>query len=125
MAAGFDGAFEALRAVLKPFEDSLSVLADRDSEYTLVTKSAPKAPPHKGKPLWFGSVRKGKAYVSFHLMPLYSSEELAARVSPDLKQRMQGKQCFNFKAAPEAGLLDELRGLAGAGFEDYREKCWL
>ena len=50
--------------------------------------------------MFFGSVRLGKAYVSYHLMPLYMRPALTSLVSPVLKKRMQGKTCFNFKAGP-------------------------
>lgn len=48
--------------------------------------------------MWFGGVQKMKNYVSFHLMPVYTHPALAAKIPPDLKKRMQGKSCFNFKA---------------------------
>jgi hypothetical protein len=47
--------------------------------------------------MWFGAVKLGKAYVSFHLMPLYMSPTLEKEISASLKKRMQGKTCFNFK----------------------------
>lgn len=125
MATDFGPAFESLKALLQPYADRFALLADKPEEYTLATKSAPKTAPHKGKPLWFGSVRKGKAYVSYHLMPLYTSPELAGRVSPELKKRMQGKQCFNFRSVPEAELLTELEELTEAGFGNYSENGWL
>ena len=49
----------------------LTVKADTAKEYTLVSKSPSPFPRHKGQSMYFGSVRLGKAYVSFHLMPLY------------------------------------------------------
>ena len=80
---------------------------------------APIPNPMKPKePMWFGGVRVGKAYVSYHLMPIYTSPALAARVSPALKKRMQGLSCFNFKASDPA-LFDELAALTEAGAEAY------
>jgi hypothetical protein len=38
--------------------------------------------------MWFGAVKLGKAYVSFHLMPLYMSPTLEKEISPSLKKRM-------------------------------------
>ncbi len=72
--------------------------------------------------MYFGSVRLGKAYVAFHLMPLYMNEELTATISPALKKRMQGKTCFNFKTMPDAVLLAELKTLTAAGYKNFREK---
>lgn len=85
--------------------------------------NAPFAHPRKPKEaMWFGGVRAGKAYVSVHLMPVYSHRALAAGLSPALKKRMQGKSCFNFKAADPA-LFAELEILIRAGAALYA-KGW-
>jgi hypothetical protein len=70
MAASFASAFALLKPVLGKCAQRLSVKADTDVEYTLVGKSPSPFPQHKGQPMYFCSVRLGKAYVSFHLMPL-------------------------------------------------------
>lgn len=77
------------------------------------------SPLKPGEPMWFGGVRVGKAYVSYHLMPVYTHPDLAAKISPALKKRMQGKSCFNFKVADEA-LFDELEALTREGAALYR-----
>jgi hypothetical protein len=100
--------FSALKDVLARHEQRLAVSADSPTEYTVLTRSASPFPQHKGHPMYFGSVRLGKAYVSFHLMPLYMSPALTGLISPALKKRMQGKTCFNFKAGPEPQVLREL-----------------
>ncbi|HEY8574005.1 hypothetical protein [Phenylobacterium sp.] len=80
---------------------------------------APWAHPRKpDEAMWFGSVRPGKAYVSYHLMPLYMNDTMLAKVPPELKKRMQGKTCFNFKAADPA-LFSELETLTRACAEAY------
>jgi hypothetical protein len=66
-------------------------------------------------------VRRGKNYVSFHLMPIYMNPALQKRVSPQLKKRMQGKACFNFSAVDPV-LFRELEELTAAGFAGYRER---
>ena len=75
--------------------------------------------------MWFGSVRLGKAYVSFHLMPLYMNPPLTRSISPALKKRMQGKTCFNFKSIPEPELLKELRQLTAAALKNWTAKQFL
>lgn len=67
-------------------------------------------PRTPGQRMWFGGVRTMKAYVSYHLMPVYSHAALAATIPPALKRRMQGKSCFNFKALDPA-LFDQLETL--------------
>jgi hypothetical protein len=63
-----------------------------------------------GTPLWFGGVRVGRRYVSYHLMPIYTHPVLAAQVSPALERRMQGKSCFNF-TKPDPALFAQLEAL--------------
>ncbi len=125
MAAEFDSVFTKLKAVLSKHAEKLAVKADTAAEFTLVGKSPSPFPQHKGQPLWFAQVRRGKAYVSYHLMPLYMNPKLAGGVSPELKKRMQGKTCFNFKTVPEAAQLGELERLTGAALDEWRAKKWL
>lgn len=74
MAADFAAVFAALKPVFGKHADRLAVKADTPTEYTLVTRCASPFPQHKGQPLYFGSVLLGKAYVSFHLMPLRNGD---------------------------------------------------
>jgi hypothetical protein len=58
--------------------------------------------------------------VSYYLMPVYASPELAASVSPALAKRKQGKACFNFTKVDEA-LFAELEALTARGIPTFRE----
>ena len=89
----FDDTFKTLRGILKPHSKRLLVQADTPKVYTLALRDVTD---RIGRPLFFGSVRKGKAYVSYHLMGLYMNPGLAQKLSPALRKRMQGKSCFNF-----------------------------
>jgi hypothetical protein len=75
-------------------------------------------PLHPKQPMWFGGVRVCKAYVSYHLMPVYSHPALLEGISTALRHRMQGKSCFNFKRSDPA-LLAELEALTAAAAELY------
>jgi hypothetical protein len=121
----FASIFAVLKPVLAKYANRLAVKADTPVEYTLVTKSASPFPQHKGQPMYFGSVRLGKAYVSVHLMPLYMSPVLVKTISPVLKKRMQGKTCFNFKTDPEPELIAALTLLTDAAFKHWSEKKWV
>jgi hypothetical protein len=116
-ADAFARAFYALKHVFAPHAKYLHVNTDTRSRYYLETRS----PSYNGKPLFFGAVVSGKAYVSFHLMPLYWDVSLRKRVSPQLKKHMQGKSCFNF-TAPDPALFRELAKLSTAGLALYRRK---
>jgi hypothetical protein len=123
--AGFDEVFATLKQVFRRHLDRLSVQSDSATEYTLVGRKPSPFPQHKGHPMFFSSVRLGKAYVSFHLLPLYMNESLSRTISPALRKRMQGKACFNFKITPDAELIAELERLTHAGFKFFDDKNWV
>ena len=125
MARDFQPVFAALRPVFARVSTKLSVAADSHVEYSLETRSPSPFPQHKGRPLHFGAVRIGKAYVSVHLMPVYMSSALITRISPALRKRMQGKSCFNFTAVPSAGEVADLRALVDDGLGEWAAKNWL
>ena len=110
----FSGIFAALKPVMAEQEGRFAVQKDTPSEYSLVTKRPSPFPQHKGEPMWFGAVKLGKSYVSFHLMPIYMSPTLEKEISPALKKSMHGKTCFNFQAVPDEGLLADLKNLTAA-----------
>jgi hypothetical protein len=123
-AVDFAPVFAALKPVLAKHVKKMQVKADTEIEYTLYTKKPSPFPQHKGEPLFFASIRVGKAYVSFHLLPLYMCPSLATQVPAGLKKRMQGKACFNFKAAPDADQLAGLAKLTASGLALWKEKDW-
>src|SRR6266404_5338865 len=116
-ADDFAKAFYGLKMVFAKYEKHLQVTADTREKYYLETRSQ----SYKGKPLFFGAVVRGRAYVSFHLMPLYWEPSLGKGISANLKKRMQGKTCFNF-SAPDPALFRELAKLTGRGFLLYKRK---
>lgn len=118
--ADFAFVFQALKKVMGAVAPELRATADEPRKYYLVTK----ANSWKGGPMFFGAVMMGKAYISYHLMPLYACPDLVKTVSPELRKRMQGKSCFNFRA-PDEALYAELGELTKAGLEKYRTKNWL
>jgi hypothetical protein len=100
-----EATFAALKAILKPYEPGLVVQTDEPHYYYLNTGKT-----HRKRPVMFAAVRLGKAYVSYHLMPVYGCAELLEGMSAPLRARMQGKACFNFKVIDPA-LVEELAQL--------------
>ena len=90
-----------------------------------VTKDGPggvaiEVPGLEGKPWGYvAGTRVGRSYVSYYLMPVYASPELAASVSPALAKRKQGKACFNSTKVDEE-LLAELDALTARGIPGFR-----
>ena len=116
----FGETFLRLKAILKPYARRLIVVHDTGREYYLDTRHVMK----NKRRLFFGAVRVGKAYVSFHLMPVYGFPDTLDGMSPELKKHMQGKSCFNFKTVDEK-LFKELRILTRAGFERFNDPEFL
>jgi hypothetical protein len=113
--ASFQEIFDALKPLFEEYAGRLAIQVDEPGQYYLETKSGIR----QGQRLQFGGVKIGKAYVSFHLMPIYMNPALQKSISPDLKKRMQGKSCFNFTTLDPSHIA-ELKKLTKAGFEEFR-----
>jgi len=100
-----------------PVAESLDVKHDEPGNFYVDTFHTRK----NKQRLWFGGVQVKKNYVSYHLMPIYVNSALLEGVSPELKKRMQGKSCFNFKTI-DRSLFDELALLTQRGLEDYKNQ---
>jgi hypothetical protein len=116
----FADVFGRLRSLMEPYADALERTVDAVDELSLTTAHRMK----NGAPLWFGGVKVGKRYVSYHLMPVYLDPALLDGISPELRRRMQGKSCFNFAKVDEE-LFEELAALTQAGFEAYQAKGYV
>src|SRR5579859_1203668 len=88
----FDDVFKALKAILAKQAKHCVVETDTPTHYYLNTTKE-----YRKRPMMIGAVKIGKQYVSYHLMPVYGCPKLLEGMSPELKKRMQGKACFNFR----------------------------
>jgi len=57
-------------------------------------------------------------------MSVYACPELLQSMSPELKKRMQGKSCFNFKEVDEK-LFKELATLTKAGATKFSDEKFI
>jgi len=108
-------AVKGLRKILKPYDKKLRITNDTASAYMSESKSV----TYLGKPVMFAAI-KSKSYVSFHLFPVYMFPALVEGISPELKKRMQGKTCWNFKKAEES-LFTELGKVVDASLRRFAE----
>lgn len=114
--ADFTPLFAALRRLMLDCACGMTVSLDGDG---VVRLNAPWAHPRKPEaPMEFGSVRTGRAYVAYHLMPVYTHPRLLQTLSDPLRKRMQGKSCFNFRTEDPI-LFDELAALTAASARLY------
>jgi len=112
----FKQVFAELKSIFTPYAKQMDVAHDTDTYYLLNTRFIMK----NKQPLCFGGVRLGKNYVSFYLMSVYASPDFVKNMSPELKKRMQGKSCFNFKQTDQK-LFHELKELTRAGAAKFTD----
>ena len=125
MSTEFQSIFARLRAILRKHGGTLRVKEDTPACFCLEGDAGPAA-----LSAWGGKVKRprisvawvqiGKAYVSYHLMPVYGNATLRDDMSNELKARMQGKSCFNFKSEDKA-LFQELEQLTARGIAGFRK----
>ena len=111
--------------LLQPYAKKLNLRHDGPGSYVLETRAKSFEVLVKGKwqmrkaPFGVAAVKAGKAYVSFHFVPVYMFPDLVGTHAPELKKRMQGKGCFNFQTYdPDAARA--LKALLKAGIERTR-----
>ena len=100
-----EAVFIRLKEILTPYDGRLEVSADRPGCFELSTPSTPT--DRKG--MFVAAVRDGKAYTSFHLMPVYAFPELLDSASPDLRKRSH----------VDEALFGELADLTSRGLERF------
>jgi hypothetical protein len=113
----FQPVFDELKKLIEPCAGTLKPHA-KAGDYVLI---GPPTPRSRGKEVWFGGVQIKKNYVSYHLMPVYAFPDLLDGLSPELKKRMQGKSCFNFKTVDKA-LFKELGALTRKGYQRFKKE---
>src|SRR5260370_1874041 len=116
----FNELFNRLKAIFKPYAKKMDIAVDNRTHSLLNTRHI----MNNKKPLCFGAVRLGKNYVSFYLKSVYASPDLLKGMSPEVKKRMQGKSCFNFKEVDEK-LFQELDKLTKAGAARFSSKKFI
>ncbi len=116
MPSEFEPIFKRLRGILQKNTGALHVTVDSPTAYWLETGPHPKL--KRKIPVGWTVINTN--YVSYHLMPVYAHPPLLQGLSPELKARMQGKACFNFKTIDEA-LFEELDTLTARGFRLFNK----
>ena len=113
--ADFEAVHDRLRSIILKHRGDLVLTKDEPGSVAL------EVPGLEGKPWGYvAGTRLGKGYVSYYLMPVYTTPGLVESLSPELRKRMQGKACFNFKSVDEQ-LLAELDAFTGRAIPGFRE----
>ena len=117
-APDFQPVFEELKKLVEPYAGRVLKPHAKPGDYILI---GPPTPRSQGREVWFGGVQIKKNYVSYHLMAVYAFPDLLDGLSPELKKRMQGKSCFNFKTADKV-LFKELGALTKKGYQRFKKE---
>lgn len=112
-SSDINATFARLRQLLRLYEGEMVVVHVTADTYYLNTRAVTE----KGTSVFFGSVSIRKDRVSFHLYPLYMHPDLLDGIG-QLRKRMQGKSCFNFKRIDD-GQIGDLEALVRAGYERF------
>ena len=116
-SANFSAVHARLEAIMEQYEGgTFKAGPDKPGNYTLI---GPPTENSRGREVGFGEVQIRKNYVSYHLMPVYACPDLLEGMSPELRKRMQGRSCFNFKAVDEK-LFRELARLTDKGYRRFK-----
>ena len=115
--AAFDTVFAELRRIYAVHAKRCVVLHDAPGKYYLGTH---EVRAKDGYRTWLGGVEIKKRYVSAHLMPVYAHPDLLEGVSARLRERMQGKSCFNFRTV-DRELFSAFRQLVAASVARFAE----
>ncbi len=117
--------FARLRSILQQHAAQFCVGDDTATCYCLEANPGPAT-----LRAWSGKVKRSKipvawiqiggTCVSFHLMALYGCKKLLDGMSKELRARMQGKTCFNFRTVDERLFL-ELEKVTADGISASRE----
>lgn len=116
----FQAIFTSLKEVLKKYENKLVITSNKKTAYNLFAGYDKQ----RKADIYFGGVVINKKYVSYHLMPVYVNPRLLDEVSPELRNRMQGKSCFNFNKI-DNDQLKEVKTITKKCFEFYKQKGML
>ena len=129
MSNEFDVVFARLKEILKKYSGPFTVKPDTNTKYGLYASIGPST-----LKIWGGKMKKpampvawieiGKAYVSYHLMGVYGNTKLLEDMSKELKTRMQGKTCFNFKK-PDEKIFRELDSLTARSIDTFRKSGFI
>lgn len=114
--ADFVPVYEALARLMR--DNATGMMVEKEDRTSVSFHAGWPNPQHQGKPMWFGQVKLGKSAVSYHLMPVYSHSEIAAAIPAELRKRMQGKSCFNFRKVDDA-LFEQLAELTRLSARTY------
>lgn len=118
MSEAFETLFSRIRGMFAAHADAAVPKCDKPGAYYLDTHEVRAKDGYRTA---FGGVEIKKNYVSAHLIPVYADPKLLDGISPELKKRMQGKSCFNFKKVDEP-LLAELERLVDLGAQRFRSE---
>jgi hypothetical protein len=116
MSEEFNTVFTRLKRILQALEPKLVVIKNEPDCYYLNLHHTRA----DGYQYFFGSVQIKKNFVAYHLFGVYMHPELLDGISSNLKKRLQGKSCFNFKKSEEP-LFEELEGLTHQCLAQFKE----
>lgn len=95
------------KVILQHLPDGYEEAVQKDMIVYQVPKTA-YSDTYNGHPLWLAALAAPKTHLTLHLMPVYGSKPLAARLETGFKKAGKklkiGKACISFKSADDLAL---------------------
>ena len=122
-----DAVFDELKAILSAHaaglaERSGGVKNKRD--YQLYSEKPVVVEGRKRDEMYFAGLIQQKGSIGFYFFPVYSCEDVKAKLSPELLKHLDGKACFHFNQLT-LELKKDVREALKVGLKAYRERKWI
>lgn len=116
--------FQALKKMLKTYENPLTSKMDLDSRYDLWSVKDLVIEGRKREEVAFAALIIQSSYVGFYFMPTYTHEESKQLFHPDLLKLLKGKSCFHIKALTPP-LQSHIEDALAKGYDLYKSHGWI
>src|SRR5262249_24648909 len=122
-----DAVFDELKAILVSYAAGLEertggVRNKRDCQ--LYTRKPVVVDGHKRDEMYFAGLIQQKDSVGFYFFPVYSCDDVKAKLPPELLEYLDGKACFHFRRlTPD--LKKDIQAALKIGLKAYRERKWI
>jgi len=117
--------FDEVVAMLRPYEKKkLEPKRNEPGYYDLWSFREVVIDGRTRAEVYFAAAIIQKSYVGFYYMPVYTHEEAAAMVGPELMATLKGKSCFHIKELTPT-LRRQIKAALKDGYALYKARGWV
>jgi hypothetical protein len=116
--------FQQLKAILMAYAPPLTVNAETEQRFDLVSKKPVVIDGRKREEVFFASIIIQSNYVGFYYMPVYADPDQKQLFHEDLLRLLKGKSCFHLRQL-DSPLVEHLTSAIAKGYRLYLERGWI